>query len=235
MKKFVAGLLIGILLMAGVSYGSQLVAQIVDYKITVNGQMKPLAEKPVTINDRTYLPVRAVAEMFGYDVGFDEQTHTISIATKSTNPVVEGGKLENIKNLSYRTDDKLYKASSLAGSITYDGSTLIANTYTVGEILSIINGVYDIVPTSDVGLDGQISNTKINDYVVHEEDLKLWKIRNPLNNKMYSYKCETIFFSPFASWRSAPLAVDLRVVFAELGIIGSYEVTGDRLVISISK
>jgi hypothetical protein len=72
------------LLMCGIAVADQLVAQTVNYKIIVNGQERQLSNQPVTINDRTYLPVRAVAELVGYDVGFDEQQGLIKLDSKQT-------------------------------------------------------------------------------------------------------------------------------------------------------
>ncbi|MGE5654646.1 MAG: stalk domain-containing protein [Bacillota bacterium] len=235
MKRFAAGLLIGILLTVGVSYGNQLIALTVDYKIAVDGHLMSLAEQPVIINDRTYLPVRAVAEMLGYSVGFNDQTQTVSMTSRNANPSPTAGKLEEINALSYKIDGKSYGPTAKGGTISFDGKSLFANTYIVGEILSIINGVYDIVPTADAGLDGQIANTKVNNYAAHNPDLKLWTISNPITSRVYTYKSETIFGSPLVTWRSSPLVIDLKAVFSELGIAGSYEVTGDRVVISFSK
>jgi hypothetical protein len=81
-KKFVAGLLVGILLMCGIAVAGQIIAEQVDYKILVNGKQVQLAKQPVSIDDSTYLPLRAVAELVGYDVGFDGNSNTISLNAK---------------------------------------------------------------------------------------------------------------------------------------------------------
>jgi hypothetical protein len=47
--------------------------------ITVNGQASPLDVAPVIKDGRTYLPVSAVAEAFGYTVSWDQATQTVSL------------------------------------------------------------------------------------------------------------------------------------------------------------
>lgn len=89
LKRFVAGLIVGILLMCGIAVADQLIAQTANYKVVVNGQAKSLTETPVTINDRTYLPVRAVGEMLGYNVTFDGTKGEISLSNTPVLPKTE--------------------------------------------------------------------------------------------------------------------------------------------------
>ena len=44
-----------------------------------NGTASTLDTTPVIINDRTLLPIRFVAESFGFEVGWDEETQTVTI------------------------------------------------------------------------------------------------------------------------------------------------------------
>lgn len=57
----------------------QYLANIVQYKIVFNGEQKDISNPIVTINDRTYLPVREVAEMLAIDIQWDDETQTILI------------------------------------------------------------------------------------------------------------------------------------------------------------
>lgn len=63
----------GAIFFSGISYAadSDLLAKIVDYKISVNGSEKKLENKPVLINESTYLPLRELAELIGYEVGWN--------------------------------------------------------------------------------------------------------------------------------------------------------------------
>lgn len=45
----------------------------------LNGEKQTLDVAPTVIHDRTMLPIRFVAESFGYTVGWEEQTETVSI------------------------------------------------------------------------------------------------------------------------------------------------------------
>jgi hypothetical protein len=76
-KKFIAGMLVGMLLMCGIAAAGQIAEQ-VDYKILVNGKQVQLTKQPVSIDDSTYLPLRATAELLGYNVGFDNGVITLN-------------------------------------------------------------------------------------------------------------------------------------------------------------
>lgn len=52
------------------------------YNMTKNGQSIKLDVAPTIVNDRTLVPVRAVAETFGADVAWDEANSKVTITTK---------------------------------------------------------------------------------------------------------------------------------------------------------
>lgn len=51
----------------------------------VNDETKSLDTKPAVINDRTLLPIRFIAEKFGFDVIWDGENMTVTIQSKSSN------------------------------------------------------------------------------------------------------------------------------------------------------
>lgn len=61
-------------------FAQQLTAEIVKYKIVVDGEEKIIDNDIVTINDRTYVPIRALSEVLGKQVDWDEEHETISIS-----------------------------------------------------------------------------------------------------------------------------------------------------------
>ena len=61
----------------------QLLANVVDFKFVVDGQERQLNEDVVVINDRTYVPVRAMSELLNKQVGWDGQTNTVSITSNT--------------------------------------------------------------------------------------------------------------------------------------------------------
>ena len=58
---------------------NQIIANIVDNKIIINEQEIKLSETVVTVNDRTYLPLRNIAEVLGMDVEWDGEENKIII------------------------------------------------------------------------------------------------------------------------------------------------------------
>ena len=78
-------IIILIVLMPNVVFAAdnQIIANIVDYKIIINEQEIKLSETVVTVNDRTYLPLRNIAEVLGMDVNWNKDTKEISITNKS--------------------------------------------------------------------------------------------------------------------------------------------------------
>ena len=67
-----------------------------DIRVTLDGQEVPLVDangnpvEPFTINGTTYLPVRAVANALGLDVGWDQESFTVVLNTKDTRPQRDG-------------------------------------------------------------------------------------------------------------------------------------------------
>ena len=59
-----------------------LLANIVQYNIVVNGEEKKFNDPVVTINDRTYIPLREAGEILGMDVEWSEETKTVTMNTK---------------------------------------------------------------------------------------------------------------------------------------------------------
>lgn len=59
----------------------QIFAEKVNYTIKVDGLVKSFLNPIVTIDDRTYIPLRELSELLGYDVEWNEETQTIEIET----------------------------------------------------------------------------------------------------------------------------------------------------------
>ena len=100
MKKFLsnvakigAGILIGSTMTV---FASQLLTNVYlndAIKISINGEVKTLTdastgavEYPLTYRDRTYIPLRSVATLLGYDVGYEANTNTATINSKDYMP-----------------------------------------------------------------------------------------------------------------------------------------------------
>lgn len=89
MKKNVKSFIVGVALTTLVVYQIPSIAESIDVvfnkiKITINGQ--PVSADNVLINGRTYVPLRAISEILGKDVTFDQATSTAGINDKDYNP-----------------------------------------------------------------------------------------------------------------------------------------------------
>lgn len=88
MKKFILGLIVGICIAVPASLYAENVQQITAYinpdvKITVEGEPLVLEEPAILYNQRTYLPLRWVAEnVMGMTVGWDQETQTVVLTPK---------------------------------------------------------------------------------------------------------------------------------------------------------
>lgn len=88
MKKFISGILCGALLTIGLpvlANSDEIIAKFTSFNFVVNGQQKSISANPVTINGSSYLPVRDVANMLGYDVTFKADTKTIEFSGDKIN------------------------------------------------------------------------------------------------------------------------------------------------------
>lgn len=92
-KYTTLGFILGAILFMGLGFiyansnAEAILAHFNNIKITVNGQqIKTDVEAPPFIyNDRTYVPLRFVAEALGADVGWDSKTKTAIINSKNNN------------------------------------------------------------------------------------------------------------------------------------------------------
>jgi hypothetical protein len=103
--KQTRALIVGIVIGAGLMFSTgafaatveQVKAIFFDYNIYVNGEKAELQARPLVYNGTTYLPVREVANLVGYDVTYESESATISLDTvveeqtssKSTTAVVK--------------------------------------------------------------------------------------------------------------------------------------------------
>jgi len=155
-RMFVAGLIVGALLAtagSALAASETVQATVAKFRFLVNGEERELRTDPIVVKGTTYLPVREVANMLGYDVTYRADSKTIEFlgptnnAQKgvskmpNTNTIVDAGwislrDLAEQHNLEVRQitlDGKTYgvfRGGGIVLSVYYDGktSTVTAST-----------------------------------------------------------------------------------------------------------
>lgn len=96
-----------------------------------------LESAPIIINDRTMLPVRAVAEMMNAEVGWDDATRTVSINVEQSEPYDYSAFTDSIttyESALYSERDK-YKALALGSADTVTGCIVLETGETMDFVL----------------------------------------------------------------------------------------------------
>ncbi|MNW28322.1 Ankyrin repeats (3 copies) [compost metagenome] len=232
MKKistFIAGALFGVVLAsAGVAGASTyLKATQLTTKVYVDGQEAQLSEKPVSINGRSYLPVRDTANAMGYSV---------ASATGSKIELVQGG----VSSSTTTTQPTSTKAEPT--STTKTGGSKIANleqTYAKGDKLDAAQIAADIASGKiDLNVQDASTGKSLLMLVIEKDDFETYKVirKNALKPDLqdangdtgfhYAARSDSMFYlgalmdmkaNPNIKNRNGKLAIDLAT--REMGSI----------------
>lgn len=142
--QLVAAFLCGAVFFSGISFAaSELIAKPVDYKIVVNGVEQKLSNQPVSINNSTYLPIRAIGEITGYKVGYTKGV--VSLTNQEVNNSAEDA--VNAKNdgsnSKYTFDTLPMTKESADGLVVTVSSMTIYESYTEFKITVTNNSGWD--------------------------------------------------------------------------------------------
>lgn len=111
MKKFVAGFITGIMIMGSVFAGNEVMAQFADFNFLINGKEAKLETQPLVYDGKTYLPLRELASVLGYNIQFIEETRTISLINEhDSNQLIPARKLNELGYEIVIPDPKLNEA-----------------------------------------------------------------------------------------------------------------------------
>lgn len=137
MKKFLSGLVVGVILATCVSsYAvSQVVAEYVRFNFVVNGESASVAETPVVISGRSYLPVRAIANLLEHEVDYIEESKTI-VLNSVTSSGIRGD------NLNLYVNGSLVPFYYAESPILVDGVTYISPTH-IAQSIGISENAFD--------------------------------------------------------------------------------------------
>lgn len=75
------GLMVGSISGTFAAIGDRVEAIVAEFNIVVDGEVQVLETTPVVINDSTYVPLRAMANMLGKDVTYKSDSRTIELNT----------------------------------------------------------------------------------------------------------------------------------------------------------
>lgn len=95
--------------------GTSVVMTIDSKTILVNNEMDTLDVAPYVKDSRTYVPLRALAQSFGAEVNWDEETGEITVDGNGTKVVLEVGKTTYTVNDNEKTMDVAPELDSAAG------------------------------------------------------------------------------------------------------------------------
>jgi len=89
MKKFLLGLLVGIIISTSTIALARTIitAELVNFRFMVNGREQTIDTPSFAFSGRSYLPVRSLATMLGYNVDYLAETKTIILTSTATPPI----------------------------------------------------------------------------------------------------------------------------------------------------
>ena len=132
----------------------------------INGEEKTLDVAPTVINGRTMLPIRFIAESFGFDVAWDEASRTVTV-TKSG---AEGDTLENAAAENDGTAAEDTNAEDTGKTLVVYFSATGTTEKVAGYITDITGAeVFELVPTKPY-TDEDLDWTDEGSRVVKEHD-----------------------------------------------------------------
>ena len=105
MKKFLSLLLSTVLLTSMATNVYAYEDQNTDVSIFIDGEKLEMDTKPIIVNDRTLVPVRAISEKLEYSVGWDQEHELVSISDKQNIIFLKiGSRLLHVNDVEHEID-----------------------------------------------------------------------------------------------------------------------------------
>jgi len=139
--KLLTAFLCGAVFFNGVSYAaSNLTATVTNLKIVVNGQEKSLSEKPVVINNKTYLPVRDIGTITGYQVNYQKGVVSLDgVNTTDQNNSSASTSASTDTTTETTTDKPRFDFKKLPITVMHDDVSVTVNSVSQGEYSTDFN------------------------------------------------------------------------------------------------
>lgn len=142
-RMFVTGLIVGALLAtagSALAASETVQATVAKFRFLVNGEERELRTDPLVVKGTTYLPVREVANMLGYDVTYRADRKTIELWDQEPKKEVnEMSKLE-IQNPETNLDGWVRREDLPALGTTFYYTALGEMVLKKGDVKFIITG-----------------------------------------------------------------------------------------------
>jgi hypothetical protein len=106
MKKFIMGIILGAVLATASNAiaNSEVVAKFISFNFVVNGEPIQVESQPVSINGSSYLPVRELANLLGYDVTYKADTKTIELNLVQNTSDINSTNAKSTSNLEQKVN-----------------------------------------------------------------------------------------------------------------------------------
>ncbi|MDP4095484.1 copper amine oxidase N-terminal domain-containing protein [Paenibacillus sp. P96] len=142
----VTGMLIGSATVTAAATTPTVQATLSKFSFSVDGESKNLKSDPLVYKGTTYLPVREVAEITGYDLTFDSKAKSIELESKS-----EGDVTVSDNTSPAASTDSLTWITARDAKKQYDISIVMSDTTTVSHDGKEISFPLSMRDTSDKG------------------------------------------------------------------------------------
>lgn len=143
MKKFVSGFLVGAILFCGLPALAKTDTVQGVYnkiKIAVNGKSISFAkgDEPISVNGRTYVPAKYIAEALGATVNYDSKSSTININSAAKSEAIASdlsteSKIDGFR-IFYQDGQEFVSFPDVIRNMPYDKSKTILITSTVNKL-----------------------------------------------------------------------------------------------------
>lgn len=141
MKKFIAGMLIGLLIASGAIFaGNSYTAQTATVKLFVNGQYFQPNPGAMTINGTTYLPLRAVGEALKVKVDFVKAKNQVEIGGAEISAASPFELTTGNYEVGVDIPRGKYNVKALSGSGNFQGKVKSQQYGSLNEILGVDHG-----------------------------------------------------------------------------------------------
>lgn len=137
MKKFIVGMIAGIMLTSSFAFAVTYVAEPASFKVLVNGEEFVSDPPALVVEGRTYLPLRAMGDALGVPVNWNEELRQAEVGTMP--------KTEEKTTMSYYDEynnvpdyGKIFNAEELSGTLPLFGSNW--RTYKYSDDFAIERG-----------------------------------------------------------------------------------------------